>query len=84
MKMKILLAFAIAMLMTGCGDLLGPDKEGWKASQKSDFVEILKKDTYMSVCNQQSLANKVIADKNLLVVKGAIPGPKGSIVTIEK
>lgn len=27
---------------------------------------------------------KVLADKNLLVVKGAIPGPKGSIVTIEK
>jgi large subunit ribosomal protein L3 len=27
---------------------------------------------------------KVMADKNLLVVKGSIPGPKGSTVTIEK
>lgn len=27
---------------------------------------------------------KVIADKNLVVVKGAVPGPKGSIVKIEK
>lgn len=27
---------------------------------------------------------KVLADKNLLVVKGSIPGPKGSTVTIEK
>ena len=27
---------------------------------------------------------KILADQNLLVVKGAIPGPKGSIVTIEK
>lgn len=27
---------------------------------------------------------KVIADKNILVVKGSIPGPKGSIVIIEK
>ncbi|UTW63296.1 50S ribosomal protein L3 [bacterium SCSIO 12741] len=27
---------------------------------------------------------KVIGDKNLLVVKGAVPGPKGSVVTIEK
>ena len=27
---------------------------------------------------------KVLADKNLIVVKGSIPGPKGSTVTIEK
>lgn len=27
---------------------------------------------------------KVMADKNLIVVKGSIPGPKGSTVTIEK
>jgi large subunit ribosomal protein L3 len=27
---------------------------------------------------------KVMADKNLLVVKGSIPGSKGSTVTIEK
>ncbi|MFZ9027470.1 MAG: 50S ribosomal protein L3 [Crocinitomicaceae bacterium] len=27
---------------------------------------------------------KVMADKNLIVVKGSVPGPKGSTVTIEK
>jgi large subunit ribosomal protein L3 len=27
---------------------------------------------------------KVLADKNLLIVKGSIPGPKGATVTIEK
>jgi large subunit ribosomal protein L3 len=27
---------------------------------------------------------KVMADKNLLVIKGSVPGPKGSTVTIEK
>jgi large subunit ribosomal protein L3 len=27
---------------------------------------------------------KVLADKNLLLVKGSVPGPKGSTVTIEK
>jgi large subunit ribosomal protein L3 len=27
---------------------------------------------------------RVLADKNLIVVKGSIPGPKGSTVTIEK
>jgi len=27
---------------------------------------------------------KVLADKNLVIVKGSVPGHKGSIVTIEK
>jgi large subunit ribosomal protein L3 len=27
---------------------------------------------------------RVIADKNLLVVKGSVPGPKGSFVIVEK
>ncbi|MBI3238702.1 MAG: 50S ribosomal protein L3, partial [Flavobacteriia bacterium] len=27
---------------------------------------------------------KVMTDKNLLIVKGSIPGPKGATVTIEK
>jgi large subunit ribosomal protein L3 len=34
------------------------------------------------IANLQVL--KVLADKNLLVVKGSIPGPKGSTVIIEK
>ena len=27
---------------------------------------------------------KILSDKNLMVVKGAVPGPKGAIITIEK
>ena len=27
---------------------------------------------------------RILADKNLIVVKGSIPGPKGSTVTIQK
>jgi ribosomal protein L3 len=27
---------------------------------------------------------KVLADKNVVLVKGAVPGPKGSYVIIEK
>ena len=27
---------------------------------------------------------KILGDKNLIMVKGAVPGPKGSIVSIEK
>lgn len=38
--------------------------------------------------NQVTVANlevlKVIKDKNLLVVKGSVPGPKNSLLTIEK
>ena len=36
----------------------------------------------VKVANLQVL--KVIAEKNLVVVKGAVPGPKGSIVKVEK
>ena len=64
MKIKILMALVFALLLSGCGDLMGPDKEGWKSSQRSEFVDILKKDTYMSICNKQALADKVISSKN--------------------
>jgi len=64
MKIKILLVLSMAIFMTGCVDLFGPDKEGWKSSQKSDFIDILKTDKYMSICNQKSLANKVISSEN--------------------
>lgn len=33
---------------------------------------------------QNLLVLKILGDKNLIMVKGAVPGPKGSIVTIEK
>jgi large subunit ribosomal protein L3 len=36
----------------------------------------------VTVANLQVL--KVIKDKNLLVVKGSVPGPKNSLLTIEK
>ena len=64
MKIKILLAVVFAIVLTGCGDLLGPDKEGWKSSQKREFLDILKTDKYMSICNQQPLYTKVKSSKN--------------------
>ena len=36
----------------------------------------------VTVANLEVL--KVIKDKNLLVVKGSVPGPKNSLLTIEK
>jgi len=64
MKIKLLLTLAIALLITGCSGLFGPDKEGWRLFQKSEFLEILKDDTYMSICNQQSLYNQVKSTQN--------------------
>ena len=64
MNIKLLLTIIIALLMTGCTGLLIPDKEGWKYSQKNEFLEILKTDKYMSICNQRALYNKVRATRD--------------------
>jgi len=64
MKIKLLLILAIALLITGCSGLFGPDEEGWRSSQKNEFLEILQDDTYMSICNQQSLYNQVKSNQN--------------------
>lgn len=65
MKIKNLLAIAgLVLLLSGCSSLFGPDKEGWKSSQKDEFLNILKKDTYMSLCNQRALYQKVKSSKN--------------------
>jgi murein L,D-transpeptidase YcbB/YkuD len=64
MRNKILLAMAFAMVLTGCGDLFGPDKEGWKNSQKEEFLTILKTDKYMSLCNQKPLYEQVKSSEN--------------------
>jgi len=64
MKIKILMALVFALVLSGCGDLMGPDKEGWKSSQKSEFLDILEEDKYMSICNQQALYKNVKSSRN--------------------
>ena len=59
MKMKIILAIALSMLLSGCINLFGPDKEGWKSVQKREFLSILERDDYMSLCNQKRLYKEV-------------------------
>ena len=39
-------------------------------------------DARVKVDNLQVL--KVLSDRNMIVVKGAVPGPKNSYITIEK
>jgi len=57
MKTKILMAAMFAWLLTGCVGT--PDSEGWHYSQKREFMEILENDTYLSLCNQKALYQKV-------------------------
>ncbi|MEA1879967.1 MAG: L,D-transpeptidase family protein [Campylobacterota bacterium] len=64
MKNKILLAVAFMLLLSGCGDLFGPDRNGWKSSQKKEFLQILENDTYMSLCNQEALYTRIKSSNN--------------------
>lgn len=62
MKTRIILALFIAILMNGCVNT--PDEEGWRSSQKNDFLEILEKDRYASICDQSALYEKVRKTEN--------------------
>ena len=62
MKIRILLAIVFALILSGC---VGPsDATGWSGSQKSQFLNILKTDKYMSICDQQGLYQKVRESRN--------------------
>jgi hypothetical protein len=60
--MKLGLLVVVGLVLNGCVDML--DEAGWRYSQKSEFVDILKDDTYLSICKDESLANEVMAHKN--------------------
>jgi len=59
MKKRIAAVLAMAMLLGGCSGLFGPDKEGWRSSQKEAFMKILEEDRYMSLCDKRPLYEKV-------------------------
>jgi len=62
MKIRVLVAVMFAVILSGCVGI--PDSEGWKSSQKSEFLKILKTDKYLSICDQQALYAKVKESKN--------------------
>ncbi len=62
MRIKVLLTIVFALLLSGCVDT--PDAEGWKPSQKDEFLKILETDKYASTCNQQALYEKVKQSEN--------------------
>ncbi len=57
MKIKAVLAAVFAIVLSGCVGT--PDSEGWHSSQKEAFLKILQHDTYMSLCNEKALYEKV-------------------------
>lgn len=62
MKIKIVLAAVLAVALSGCVGTLDP--EGWRSSQKNEFLKILETDKYMSICNQEALYLKVKESEN--------------------
>jgi len=64
MKTKLLVGLTITLLMSGCSLIFWADKEGWRPSQKSEFLEILEDDSYMSICKQKPLYKKVKSTHN--------------------
>lgn len=62
MKIKVLLVLIAVILLSGCAGL--KDSEGWKGSQKSEFLDILEDDKYASICNQKDLYEKVKDSKD--------------------
>jgi len=57
MKPRLIFAAVLAVILSGCTGT--PDRSGWHASQKSEFLKILKEDKYMSLCDQKALYEKV-------------------------
>ncbi len=64
MKYKMIAVVATALFISGCTGMFGPDVEGWRSSQKSEFLKILKEDKYMSLCDQKALYEKVKMSRN--------------------
>ncbi|UFH60024.1 L,D-transpeptidase family protein [Sulfurovum mangrovi] len=62
MKIRLLAVLLTAIVLNGCVDT--PDEEGWRSSQKKEFLQILKEDRYASICDQQALYQKVKKSEN--------------------
>jgi len=65
-KMALYVLLIATIFLSGCVGTA--DKEGWHSSQKSEFLEILKTDKYLSICNQRGLYEKVRASHNSVLM----------------
>ena len=72
MKIKIVLAVVSAMVLSGCVGM--QDSEGWRSSQKNEFLKILETDKYASICNQQALYAQVKETENSQLMSKLLVG----------
>lgn len=63
---KILLVLLGIFVLNGCVGI--PDKEGWRYGQKSEFMDILKTDKYLSICNKRGLYEEVKKTQNSVLM----------------
>ncbi|HEO99720.1 MAG TPA: L,D-transpeptidase [Epsilonproteobacteria bacterium] len=68
MKIRLLAVLSTAVMMSGCVKTPDADEEGWRSSQKKEFLEILKEDRYASICEQQALYEKVKKTENTVLM----------------
>ncbi|SFV56599.1 hypothetical protein MNB_SV-3-980 [hydrothermal vent metagenome] len=66
-KSKSIFAVVAALLFTGC--VHTPNKEGWNSKQSDEFLEILKTDKYLSVCDDKVLAQQVLQNPDSLLMR---------------
>jgi hypothetical protein len=52
-------SFLAFFFVIGCTSPNTPDAQGWRESQKQEFLQILSTDQYLSLCNQTPLYEKV-------------------------
>ncbi len=55
MKKRVVAALIAVVMLGGCSGLFGPDKEGWRSSQKEAFLKFLEEDPYLSLCDAHPL-----------------------------
>jgi hypothetical protein len=55
-NLAALAVLLVAFVLSSCAT---PDKEGWRYGQKSEFLDILETDKYLSICDKQGLYAQV-------------------------
>ncbi|RLA64512.1 MAG: L,D-transpeptidase [Epsilonproteobacteria bacterium] len=61
-KLHIALTIVFAIILGGCVGT--PDAQGWRYSQKNEFLDILKVDKYASICKQKKQYESVKESRN--------------------
>jgi len=57
MRIKVLIMAGALLLLSSCTGIV--DSNGWSSGNKSAFMNILHKDKYLSICNQEKLYQQV-------------------------